>query len=55
MNPILDKNETMMQIVREIEIYEYAYKLPPLEIKNEEWDVFFDITYDFFERKGWQK
>ena len=50
----LDKNETMMQIVREIEIYEYAYKLPPLEIKNEEWDVFFDITYDFFERKGIQ-
>lgn len=48
----LDKEETMVQVVREINAYTVAYKLPLLEISNSQWDLFFDITYDFFRKKG---
>lgn len=48
----LDKEETMVQVVREIDAYTIAYNLPPLEISNSQWDLFFDTTYNFFEKKG---
>jgi hypothetical protein len=48
----LDKNETMIQIVREVDAYCIAYKLPPLTIKNKEWDCLFDTLYEKFIEKG---
>jgi len=51
----LDKEETMVQVVREIDTYTVAYNLPPLEISDSQWDLFFDITYNFFEKKGIEK
>lgn len=48
----LTKEETMVQIVREIDTYTVAYNLPSLEISNNQWDLFFDATYNFFEKKG---
>ncbi len=47
----LDKEETMVQVVREIDAYTVAYNLPPLEISNSQWDLFFDTTYNFFKKK----
>lgn len=51
----LDKEETMIQIVREIDTYTFAYNLPPLKISNSQWDLFFDTTYNFFVKKGIDK
>lgn len=51
----LDKEETMIQIVREMDAYSAVYNLPPLEISDSQWDLFFDITYNFFEQKGIEK
>ena len=51
----LDKEETMVQVVREIDAYAIVYNLPPLEISNSQWDVFFDTIYNFFEKKGIEK
>lgn len=51
----LDKEETMVQVVREIDAYTIAYNLPPLKISNSQWDLFFDTTYNFFEKKGIDK
>ena len=51
----LSKEETMMQLVKEIDTYKLAYKLPPLKISNKQWETFFDITYSFFVQKGIEK
>ena len=51
----LDKDETMVQVVGEIDAYTVAYNLPPLEISNSQWELFFDTTYSFFEKKGIHK
>lgn len=51
----LDKEETMIQIVREVDAYAFAYNLPPLNISNGQWDVFFDSIYSLFEKKGKEK
>lgn len=48
----LNKEETMEQIVREMDAYCMAYKLPPINIKNNDWDCFFDTLYDTFTKKG---
>lgn len=48
----LNKDETMEQVLKEVDAYTVAYNLPPLEILNSEWDLFFDTTYDFFNKKG---
>lgn len=51
----LNKDETMVQVVKEIDAYTFAYNLPPLEISNIQWDLFFDTTYNFFEKNGIEK
>ena len=48
----LDKDATMIQVVREIDAYTVAYDLLPLEISNSQWDLFFDTIYNFFDKKG---
>lgn len=48
----LNKEETMEQIVREMDAYCIAYKLPPINIKNGDWDCFFDTLYGTFATKG---
>ena len=50
----LNKNETMKQIIDEIELYRVIYKLPPIIISNHQWDNFFDILYNLFLEKGVQ-
>lgn len=54
-NSYLNKDDTMVQIVKEIETYSVIYNIPPLEISSRQWDLFFDITYSFFEKKGLEK
>ena len=48
----LDKDETMTQIVSELNVYCEAYNLPPLTITNAEWDILFDTSYKVFHKKG---
>lgn len=48
----LSKDETKMQIIREMDAYCAAYNLPPLTIANGDWDSFFDILYGVFTEKG---
>lgn len=38
-------------LVEMIETYFRCYKLPPLRIKDNEWDAFFDVLYDEFEAR----
>ena len=47
-----NKDETMAQIVREIDKYRWAYKLPMFEISNDDWEFFFDKVYSVFLDKG---
>lgn len=49
---ILNKDETMVQIVKEIDSYTMAYNIPPLEITNQHWDIYFDSVYELFMKKG---
>ncbi|MCH5167300.1 MAG: hypothetical protein J1F35_05345 [Erysipelotrichales bacterium] len=51
-NEVLNKDETMKQIRKAIDFYYTAYKIPPLEISDKEWDIFFDTTYSFFQELG---
>ncbi len=48
----LDKNETMVQIVKEIDAYAIAYNIPPIQIPNHQWDLYFDSAYQLFIKKG---
>lgn len=48
----LDKEETMMKIVFDLEIYKNAYNIPPINISSRDWDFFFDKLYEFFESRG---
>jgi len=43
---ILNKEETIRQIFYEIEAYYELYDLPPMKIKNVEWNIFFDGIYN---------
>ena len=47
----LDKDETMTQIIREVDAYCDAYNLPPLTITNSEWELLFDTSYSIFAKK----
>ena len=47
-----NQEETMIQIVKEIDVYCTVYNIPPLNISNNEWEVFFDILYKRFCEKG---
>lgn len=44
----LDKDEVKEEIVNSVNMYYKAYCLPPLRIKDNEWDIFFDLTYNIF-------
>ena len=48
----LNKDETMIQIVKEIDAYAIAYNVPPIEIPNQQWDMYFDSVYELFMKKG---
>lgn len=48
----LNKEETMVQIIREMDAYCAAYNLPPLVIENKDWDIYFDTLYETFVSKG---
>lgn len=46
------RDDEINLLVEMIENYFYAYKLPPLDIQDYEWDAFFDSLYDELENKG---
>lgn len=44
-----DTIEDVMDIlVSDLEIYNILYKMPQLSISNDEWDLFFDTTYEYY-------
>lgn len=47
----LNKEETIEQVIREIDFYCKAYNIPELNISNDEWDKFFDVLYKKFVSK----
>lgn len=48
---ILSLDESVSEISHHIDIYYEAYKLPKMQITNEEWDLFFDSIYEVFRKK----
>lgn len=48
----LDKDETMIQIATEIDIYCKAYNIPSIIITDNEWKDFINILYKTFLEKG---
>ena len=48
----LNKDETMKQITKELDIYSYVYKLPDSDISDNQWDALFDCIYDYCIKKG---
>ena len=54
-NNYLNKDETIKQIVYEIDLFYDAYELSSLEITNNEWDIYFDNTYKLFVNKHLEK
>lgn len=54
--PIYYSKEDEINMMAEmIEDYFRAYKLPPLKVKNYEWDAFFDVLYNEFKVRGLRK
>ena len=49
---ILDKEKTMIQVIKELDAYCSVYNIPILTITSEDWDIFFDIMYNVFIQKG---
>lgn len=45
MNYLLSKEETKERILYELDVYSYAYNLPPIYISPKEWNMLFDIMY----------
>ena len=50
-NIFLNKEETMIQLVRELDFYCGVYNIPQLKISNDDWEKFFDILYEGFIEK----
>jgi hypothetical protein len=48
----LDKADSIERIMYEIDTYLVAYELPPLDVTDKEWDLFFDSVYDFLAKRG---
>ena len=40
-----NKNQVLNHIIKELDIYQKVYKLPPIEISDKEWNIFFDKLY----------
>lgn len=53
-NIFLNKDETMIQLVRELDFYCDVYNIPQLKISNEDWEKFFDILYKGFIEKQFE-
>ncbi len=47
---ILSKEETMRQVVNEYDVLNSAYKLPPMAVSNEDWDLLYDLVYQHLEK-----
>lgn len=45
-----DTIEDVMEIlIEDLEVYSDLYKIPELSITNDEWDLFFDTIYEYYE------
>lgn len=49
---ILTKEEVMEGLTTDLDVYYYAYQLPPFKVKNKEWNILFDKTYNLCLKKG---
>lgn len=47
----LDEEGAKERLKKEIDVYTFAYDLPPLHISEEEWDIYFDTVYQLFQEK----
>lgn len=50
-NIFLNKDETMIQLVRELDFYCNVYNIPQLKIPNGDWENFIDVLYKGFSEK----
>lgn len=48
-------DEVKEKIIKELDIYTNAYKIPPIIISNREWDIIFEELYNSFQKKGKEK
>lgn len=48
-------DEVKEKLVKELDVYYNAYKIPPLTISNKEWDIIIEELYDSFKKKDKQK
>lgn len=44
---IINKNEAIIKVIKEIDIYKLVYNLPKLTISNKEWDILVNNVYNF--------
>lgn len=44
---IINKNEAIIKVIKEIDIYKIAYNLPKLTISNKDWDILVNSVYNF--------
>lgn len=48
---ITNKEDVMVYAVKCIDVYSFAYKIPPITISNKEWELLFDEIYLTFQNK----
>lgn len=48
-------DEVKEKLVKELDAYYNAYKIPPLTISNKEWDIIIDELYNSFKKKSKEK
>ena len=46
---LLSKDDVMLSVTRGLEVYSKVYKLPPINVSNDEWDRLFDEMYSMYE------
>lgn len=46
---LLSKEDVMFKITRGLEVYSKVYKIPPINVSNEEWDKLFSEMYEMYE------
>lgn len=44
---LLNKDNSIIKVIKEIDIYKIVYKLPELTISNKEWDILVNNIYNF--------
>lgn len=45
----LSKEDVMFKIINDLDVYSKVYKIPPINVSNEEWDRLFDEIYEMYD------